>query len=55
VNYVDVIDVAEIVYKLTRMPLEGERFIVSAGKMPYKELFALIAKEFDKKTSQRSG
>ena len=49
VNYVDVEDVALIVYKLLRMPIEAERFIVSAGKVRYKELFGLIAKEFGKK------
>ena len=31
------------------MPIEAERFIVSAGKMPYKELFGLIARGFGKK------
>jgi len=49
INYVDVIDVANIIYTLLRMPIEAERFIVSAGKMPYKELFGLIAKGFGKK------
>jgi dihydroflavonol-4-reductase len=49
INYVDVIDVAKIIYALLRMPIEAERFIVSAGKMPYKELFGLIAKGFGKK------
>jgi dihydroflavonol-4-reductase len=49
VNYVDVVDVAQIVYRLLRMPVEAERFIVSAGKMPYKELFRLIAKGLSKK------
>ena len=49
INYVDVIDVAKIIYTLLRMPIEAERFIVSAGKMPYKELFGLIAKGFGKK------
>jgi nucleoside-diphosphate-sugar epimerase len=49
VNYVDVVDVANIIYKLLKSEIESERFIVSAGKMPYKELFALIAKEFNKK------
>lgn len=49
VNYVDVVDAAEIVYKVLRMPVEAERYIVSAGKIRYKDLFALIAKEFNKK------
>jgi dihydroflavonol-4-reductase len=49
INYVDVVDVVKIIYALLRMPIEAERFIVSAGKMPYKELFGLIAKGFGKK------
>lgn len=49
VNYVDVEDVATIICKLLKMPVEAERFIVSAGKVRYKELFGLIAKEFGKK------
>jgi len=49
VNYVDVDDVAQIIYALLRAPIEGERFIVSAGKMTYKELFGLIAKGLGKK------
>jgi dihydroflavonol-4-reductase len=49
INYVDVVDVAKIIYTLLRMPIEAERFIVSAGKMSYKELFGLIAKGFGKK------
>ena len=49
INYVDVVDVAKIIYALLRMPIEAERFIVSAGKMPYKELFGLIAKGLGKK------
>jgi len=49
INYVDVVDVAKIIYALLRMPIEAERFIVSAGKMPYKELFGLIAMGFGKK------
>jgi nucleoside-diphosphate-sugar epimerase len=50
VNYVDVVDVAKIIYSLLRMPVDGQRFIVSAGKISYKELFGLIAKGFNKKT-----
>ena len=50
VNYVDVVDVANIIYALLRMPVEAERFIVSAGKISYKELFGLIAKGYGKKT-----
>jgi len=49
-NYVDVLDVADIIHKLLRLPLEGERFVVSAGKISYKDFFGLIAREFNKKS-----
>jgi len=42
--------VADIIHKLLRMPVEGERFVTSAGKISYKDFFGLIAREFSKKT-----
>lgn len=48
-NYVDVIDVAEVVYRLLNDDVEGRRFIVSAGNIPYHELLRKIANEFGKK------
>lgn len=48
-NYVDVIDVTELIYTLLHTNIEGERFIASAGKISYKDFFGMIAKEFNKK------
>jgi dihydroflavonol-4-reductase len=48
-NYVDVLDVTNIIYKLLHAPIEGERFILSAGKISFKDFFGMIAKEFNKK------
>jgi len=48
-NYVDVTDLTEIIYKLLHSNIEGERFIASAGKISYKDFFGMIAKEFNKK------
>ena len=48
-NFVDVRDVAEIAVKLLESNIHGERFIVSAGSVPYKEFFGTLAKAFGKK------
>ncbi|MEJ1239370.1 NAD-dependent epimerase/dehydratase family protein [Chryseolinea sp. T2] len=48
-NYVDVCDVSEIVYRLLNDDVEGRRFIVSAGNISYLELLKKISKEFRKK------
>ncbi len=48
-NYVDVLDLAEIVEKLTVSEISGERFAVTAGLVPYKEFFERIAKKINKK------
>ena len=48
-NYVDVRDVAEIAVKLFQSTIENERFIVSAGSIPYREFFSKNAKAFQKK------
>ena len=48
-NYVDVRDVSEIIYKLLRDTVQGRRFIVSAGNISYKELLGKITREFGKK------
>jgi dihydroflavonol-4-reductase len=50
VNYVDVRDVVEVVYKLLHSPIERERFIVSAGSISFYELFSAIAEGFNKRT-----
>ncbi|HEV7350715.1 SDR family NAD(P)-dependent oxidoreductase [Telluribacter sp.] len=48
-NYVDVVDVAEAVYRLLFSDITAERFILSAGSMTYQELFNQIADVFGKK------
>lgn len=48
-NYVDVRDVANIIVKLYKENITGERFIVNAGQIEYKELFEKIAREFNKR------
>ena len=45
-NYVDVRDIAEVVRRLMETNISGERFILSAGNISYKEIFALIAERF---------
>lgn len=49
INYVDVADVATITDKMLFSDVAGERFIVNAGRVPYKEFFTKIAAQFDKK------
>jgi dihydroflavonol-4-reductase len=49
VNYVDVRDVAEMVYKLYEAKLFGEKIISSAGHVNLKELIDLIAVRLNKK------
>lgn len=48
-NYVDARDVADAVYQLYNKPRAGEKFILSAGHLPYREFFALVAKRFNKR------
>jgi nucleoside-diphosphate-sugar epimerase len=49
INYVDVEDVAEVTCKLVELGPQGRRYIVSAGDVPYKTLFDLMAKELGKR------
>jgi nucleoside-diphosphate-sugar epimerase len=50
-NFVDVRDVAEIVGKLLSTEKAiGQRFILNAAAVPYKTIFELISKNFDKKS-----
>lgn len=49
-NYVDVQDVAEASLKLFNSSIEGERFILSAGSMPFKTFFDKTAYKFQKKS-----
>lgn len=48
-NYVDVEDVAGIIYQLLRDKVQGKRFIVSAGNISYIELLKKIAAQFGRK------
>lgn len=49
INYVDVRDVTDIIYKLLNSDITGQRFIVNAGKVTFKEMFDQIAQRFNKK------
>jgi dihydroflavonol-4-reductase len=48
-NFIDVRDVSDIVFTLLNTHVKGERFIVNAGKMPYKHIFFLIADRLKKR------
>jgi dihydroflavonol-4-reductase len=48
-NFIDVRDVAEIVFRLLNSDIKGERFILNANKMSYKDIFNLMADRFNKK------
>ncbi len=48
-NYVDVRDVATVALRLLKSQVTGERFITSAGSIPYAELFGMVARAFSKK------
>ena len=49
INYVDVRDVAEIIFQLIRSEITLERFILNGGSIKIKELFDKIATRFGKK------
>ncbi|MDZ7900689.1 MAG: SDR family NAD(P)-dependent oxidoreductase [Arcicella sp.] len=48
-NYVDVQDVAECIFQLTISDISGEKFILSAGEITYKDFFEKVAPKFYKK------
>lgn len=48
-NYVDVRDVAEAAVQLFSSSISGERFIMSAGSIPFKNFFEKTAHQFEKK------
>lgn len=48
-NYVDVQDVAECIYRLTTSDISDERFILSAGETTYRDFFEKVALRFNKK------
>lgn len=47
ISYVDVEDVAKIILELLNKNIVGERFILNAGHVTYKELFKSIARSFN--------
>ncbi len=47
-NFIDVIDLAEIISTLLNSNINAERFIVSAGAMPQIDFFRKIAQNFNK-------
>jgi nucleoside-diphosphate-sugar epimerase len=48
-NYVDVRDVAEIIFKLMLSNISGERFLLNGGSISYRNLFNTIADAMNKK------
>ncbi|OJJ20931.1 hypothetical protein BKI52_10145 [marine bacterium AO1-C] len=48
-NYVDARDVAHIVYQLVTENFSGERYILNAGNIHYKQFFEKIAEAFGKR------
>jgi len=47
-GYVDVRDVASIMFKLMKSSITGQRYILSSEDVTYKDLFSIIAMELDK-------
>lgn len=47
-GYIDARDVADIMIRLMKHPVSGERFVAVGGNYAYKELFTLIAKAMGK-------
>jgi nucleoside-diphosphate-sugar epimerase len=48
-NYVDVRDVAEMVFRIYSSPPRSQKFIASAGIISYRDFFNVVAKRFNKK------
>ena len=51
-NYIDVLDVADCIYRLLISDISDERFILSVGQISYKDFFAKVARKFNKKPPQ---
>lgn len=47
--WVDVKDVARVMYVLMNSDIKGERFVVSAGNYSYKDVFTILAKAMGRK------
>jgi len=52
-GFVDVVDVAQIMFDLMKSPIKNERFILVAEDTSYKNLLTKIAEAFDKKPPQK--
>ncbi len=50
VNYVDIRDVADAIFSLVSSDITGEKFILNAGTVTYRELLEQIAVRFGKKS-----
>ncbi len=48
-GFVDARDVARIMYELMKLTVSGERFVVNAANMTYKDLFIIIARKLGRK------
>lgn len=48
-NYVDIEDLTEVIYQLIEQNISGERFVVNAGTITYKDFFDKVATAFGKK------
>jgi dihydroflavonol-4-reductase len=48
-NYIDVRDVADIAFQFLHSTVEGERYIVSAGKITFYDFFSKVARFFNRK------
>lgn len=48
-GYVDVKDVSKVMIRLMNSGIKNERFIISAGNIPYKDLLIMIANNLGKK------
>lgn len=48
-NYVDVRDVVDITYRLLANGIAGERFILNAGKIHFRDFFQQVAKRMNRK------
>lgn len=49
INYVDVRDVADVIWKLVQLKISNQQFIVNGGSAPIKELFDRMAHHFNRK------
>jgi dihydroflavonol-4-reductase len=48
-NYVDVRDVSDATYRLLKNEISGQRYILSAGSIPFIDFFQAVAERFQKK------